>query len=657
MTFNTAVSGIRAANSYLGVVGNNIANASTTGFKSSRAEFADVYATSGSGGSNSAGSGVIMSNISQQFTQGNIAFTSNNLDLAISGEGFFMLNANGVTEYTRAGAFGVDQDGFVVSAQGSRLQGFEANASGTLSGNVSDLMISTENLAPAQTTNVATQLNLNAQDAEPAERGIQAQTLGADIGDVQAGLDNGYASETVTVTLSDSTTRTITTSANASAAEIASGLGAFPDFTASATSEATVSNIVDNGALEVSLNGVTLVTSAGVGDITAQDIAVAINNLTNTTLRGITAIQNPGNTALTITSTTGENLSISISNSGDDTDSLTVEGTTPNTLVLQGANGNGNGLVATVGGTVTASMEEGISIVSDGGGAALFEANIAVAPFVNNSFNPGDQETYNNSTSVSIYDSLGNSHVLTMFYVKEAAPNTWTMYAQIDGEDVGDPNPALNPPLNEEPTQAAFTLVFDNDGTLIESASDETQITYWNPINEEGDSNGALNGISVANGATFPLSEPYTSSNFLIDIGGITQFGSDFSVNDISQNGYTTGRVAGIDISADGSIFSRYSNGQSLVLGQLALAQFQNVNGLQPLGDTAWGETFDSGNPVIGSPGTSSLGNIQSGSLEESNVELSQELVGLIIAQRNFQANARTIQTADTVTQAIINIR
>jgi flagellar hook protein FlgE len=151
--------------------------------------------------------------------------------------------------------------------------------------------------------------------------------------------------------------------------------------------------------------------------------------------------------------------------------------------------------------------------------------------------------------------------------------------------------------------------------------------------------------------------EPYTSSNFEVDVTELTQYGSPFSVNDVAQNGYATGRLTAIDITAEGTIFTRYTNGQSRSLGQVAVANFRNPQGLQPIGNTAWVETFDSGNPVVGVPGSASLGVVQSGALEESNVDLSQQLVSLIIAQRNFQANAKTIQTEDAVTQTIINMR
>jgi flagellar hook protein FlgE len=142
-----------------------------------------------------------------------------------------------------------------------------------------------------------------------------------------------------------------------------------------------------------------------------------------------------------------------------------------------------------------------------------------------------------------------------------------------------------------------------------------------------------------------------------IDLSTTTQFGSDFGVSFISQNGFSSGQLRGVEISDTGVIFARYTNGQSFALGQVALANFANQQGLQPLGSTAWAETFASGVATISEPGTAGLGLIQSGALEDSNVDITQQLVNMITAQRNFQANAQVIQTEDTVTQTVINLR
>jgi flagellar hook protein FlgE len=140
-----------------------------------------------------------------------------------------------------------------------------------------------------------------------------------------------------------------------------------------------------------------------------------------------------------------------------------------------------------------------------------------------------------------------------------------------------------------------------------------------------------------------------------MNYGSLTQFGSGFSVNSLTQDGFTTGRVSGVDISDTGVIFARYTNGQSKALGQVALSNFANPQGLRQLGNTTWAETFDSGAALTGAPGSSSLGSLQSGALEQSNVDISQALVSMITAQRNYQANAQVISTASQITQTLIN--
>ena len=142
-----------------------------------------------------------------------------------------------------------------------------------------------------------------------------------------------------------------------------------------------------------------------------------------------------------------------------------------------------------------------------------------------------------------------------------------------------------------------------------------------------------------------------------LDFTGTTQFGADFGVNALEQDGFTTGQLSGVDIDERGVVLARFSNGQTAPQGQVMLANFGNPQGLQPNGDTLWTESTDSGPPLIGAPGTAALGLVQSGALEESNVDLAAQLVNLIIAQRNYQANAQVIQAEDEVTQTIINIR
>ncbi|MBD8524760.1 flagellar hook protein FlgE [Pseudomarimonas arenosa] len=240
----------------------------------------------------------------------------------------------------------------------------------------------------------------------------------------------------------------------------------------------------------------------------------------------------------------------------------------------------------------------------------------ATAP-ANGTFDPNDPLSYNHTTSLTVFDSLGASHIATLYYVKTANPNEWQMYSYIDGTQISGPD----------------LVDYTNTGTL---------------------------NTPVGGTITLPPYTPTTGAadlNITLDLSASTQYGEQFSVAELVQDGYTTGRLTGIETSPTGVVFARFTNGQSLPLGQLALANFPNVQGLQELGDNVWGETFESGQPVLGTAGSGSFGLTQSGALEASNVDLTEQLVNMITAQRNFQANAQMISTQDQVTQTVINIR
>ncbi|HHM05973.1 MAG TPA: flagellar hook protein FlgE [Gammaproteobacteria bacterium] len=406
MPFRIALSGLNAASSELRVVGNNVANASTTGFKKSRTEFADIYSVASLGNVGQAiGSGVAVASVAQQFSQGNISFTDNGLDLAVSGQGFFRLSDQGAVVYSRAGAFGVDRDGYIVNAQDQRLTAYLADSAGNITGAVGDLRLDTSDIAPRASTLVEVGVNLDATSSTPP------------------------------------------------------------------------------------------------------------------------------------------------------------------------------------------------------------------------AFNVNDPTTYNSSTSLTVYDSLGTAHLATTYFRKTATANEWETHLFIDGTEA-------------TPTTSG-TLTFNADGTLASPAGGSV----------------AYDAFSIAGADDLSLTLDYQTNT------PTTQFGSQFGVNFLSQDGYTTGRLSGVDISESGVVLARFTNGQSRTLGQVALANFANAQGLRQLGDTSWAESFESGSPLVGPPGTASLGLIQSGALEGSNVDLTEQLVTMITAQRNFQANAQVITTADTVTQTIINIR
>jgi flagellar hook protein FlgE len=405
MSFQQGLSGLFAASRNLDAIGNNVANATTVGFKSSSVVFADVYAASlGATSGNSVGIGTAVEEVRGNFGQGNVSTTSNPLDMAINGQGFFRLDNNGAISYSRNGQFHLDKDGYIVNSTGGKVTGYGVDAGGNIL--------------------VATPVPLQVSSAQ--------------------------------------------------------------------------------------LNA-----------------------------------------------------------------------------------------------TATAKSKIGLNLD-------------ARDPIITKAFSINDATSYNKATSITVYDSLGASHALSTYYVKTAA-NTWTVYGAVDGTVLA---------------ASVGTLTFDTDGTLDTAA---TTLPF-----------------SVS--ATLPAG-PVTPLDFTLDYTGSTQYASSFGVDTLWQDGFSAGMLSGYGISDDGTILGRYSNGQSRNLGQVVLANFKNPHGLQPLGNNAYAESNESGQPIPGTPGSSNFGVVQSGAVEESNVDLTQELVNMITAQRVYQANAQTIKTQDQVMNTLVNLR
>ena len=648
MLFNIALGGLRASSVDLEVTGNNIANASTVGFKRSRTEFGDVYSNSFFGGGDTAtGDGVGVQKVRQMFSQGNVSFTDSNLDLAITGSGFYVLSDQGEAKYSRAGQFSVDKNGYLVNSTGMRVQGFQANETGTVSGVLGDLVVDASELPPVRTTNVTAAFNLNSAEEVLTQSGTVVDSDGTSIGVAQAGTQNGYPSQTIDVTSANGTTTQVVTAANATAGAIASQFSLLDGVIATASTSASISAASysnASGSMSISVNGIRFQPTGATPALQLADLGAKINA---SALVGITAVTD-SNGDLKIIQDQGADVIFGFA--GGAADSFDVYGTDviPTVVTLDNTQAQ-----AAVGGAVNIVLDEGYAL-TNGSGTSPVIATFTGQPYINNSFNPTDPGSYNHATSTTIYDSLGNSHVMTSYFVKQqssvSGTNTWQMHVQIDNQDVGDPL------IGTAPSRATFNLVFENDGSLNEILSDDILISNWDPLDSAGQINGAARPLNVVDGGTLPIPNPPVSSNFEIDISALTQFGSPFAVNDLSQNGFTTGRLVGLDVDESGVLLSRFSNGQSLVLGQLALANFNNVEGLSPDGDSSWVQSFASGDPIIGAPGTASLGLLTASAVEASNVDLSNELVNLIIAQRNYQANSKTIETANTVQQTILNI-
>lgn len=353
-------------------------------------------------------------------------------------------------------------------------------------------------------------------------------------------------------------------------------------------------------------------------------------------------------------------------------------------------------------------------------------------------FNPSVPTSYNSATSVNVYDTLGNPHVMQTFYAK-TGPSTWNVYATSDGverslltvqEAVNNADAIVNPPPSPDSIATALEGLVtrtDTDASAAELAATTAegaavtpadvataaalrgnatrlralhafQANSANAARTEANSGTAtratvieaatkgtaavpllappapiatlvftsLGALDAATKAAMPLQVtlpvyPPTGAvsplSMELEYSGTTQFGSNFSTNALSQDGYTSGRLSGFNTSTDGTMVARYTNGQSNTLAQLVLANFTNPNGLSPLGNNAWVETAASGASLVGVPNSASLGVLQSSAVENSNVDLTAELVTMITAQRVYQANAQTIKTQDSVLQTLVNLR
>jgi flagellar hook protein FlgE len=249
---------------------------------------------------------------------------------------------------------------------------------------------------------------------------------------------------------------------------------------------------------------------------------------------------------------------------------------------------------------------------------------------------PTVPDSYNHSTSLTIYDSQGNSHIASTYYVSQSptTPNAWNVYLFVDGKPINADGSAAPVPLDG--TQTSMTMTFDTAGNLTTAMP----LAYGPIASTTLDPNLNVDPIDL----TF-------------DFTGTTQYSSVFSVNTLAQDGFPSGNLVGVDIDDSGVVYAKYSNGKSETLGQVALSRFPNPQGLAKLGDTSWAQSADSGERIVGAPGTGSFGKIQSGAVEASNVDLTSELVRLIIGQQAYQANAQAISVEKTITENILNIR
>ncbi|MDH0758383.1 flagellar hook protein FlgE [Pseudomonas juntendi] len=297
----------------------------------------------------------------------------------------------------------------------------------------------------------------------------------------------------------------------------------------------------------------------------------------------------------------------------------------------------------------TSLIDQGINLNSSAADIPLEVDDGSGAMVPNLPFDPASASTYTKSFPTKVYDSQGNEHTLEQFY-RKTDTNEWTMYTLVDGRNPFDPSST---------TPLTGTISFNSDGSVKSMTADNTghpagssftvtnntfSMTGWVPAVEDAQGNWASNGA-------------------VGDVGGMrlamdstTSYNTETARMSQSQDGYATGILSSLSIDATGVLFASFSNGKSNAIGQVALASFANEQGLQQIGGTRWTETFTSGIPGIDAPKTGTLGAIESNALEGSNVNLTQELVELIKAQSNYQANAKTISTESTILQTVIQM-
>ena len=402
MSFTTSISGLDAAQERMAVISNNIVNAGTVGFKKGEAQFGDLYSSALQDTGAAAGTGVELTRIRSDFTQGEFQFTSSALDLAIDGSGLFLLRAaDGTTEYTRAGSFQSDNNGFIVSDSGLRVQGYQADANGGLLPTLGDLRVDTGLLNQKQTGNVNFAGNIDSRVGIPE-----------------------------------------------------------------------------------------------------------------------------------------------------------------------------------------------------------------------NAFSIDDPTSFNSTSTTTIYDSAGNAQELALYFVRDPiAAETFTVYAAID----------------DEVLPGTTDLVFDAAGLLAPDSATELAIVGYQP-------------------------DDALAMDIAIDLSGVNNFGTQSTTLDFSQDGYPAGELLSFAFDDTGRLISTYTNGQQRAQGQVALATFVNPESLQPIGGNGFAKTDESGEPVIGAPGSGARGSIRVSALELANVDITSELLALIEAQRNFQSNAQSIQALNEASTSILQL-
>ena len=587
-SFYSGISGLNVNSYAINVVGNNIANVNTVGFKGSRASFEDALYQSvyGTSGSSQIGRGATLSSVDTLFAQGSFESTTSATDLAIGGRGFFVVrspNNEGNLYYTRAGQFSFDKNGFMTNTAGDVLQGWQMDNTANPPvqiGYAKDVQI-TQQGSPARATNLMNMV-LNLQSDSDWKAAVDDLPSGA-----VTGID-------------------------ASEGEYPS-VGTYTATSALRTADHTGTNAAGAGPFvgTLMINGTSIALNAtNAADLNA--LVATINAQSGTT--GVNGTNAGGSLQLTAAAA-GTDITVSTAGitSGDtgwtaaDVASTDLYGAQ---LSLTGPDGlnTGNVNIKVAGGSIENFGDSGLDLTL---GTVTAGAQTITMRGLQDASDPAMASNY--SSSMTVYDSLGQSHGVTVYF-REASPGNWEWRAW---------DPA------GKQTLGSGNLAFDANGVL-QSPLDPQTITL--------------------NGQPMSLSFGYNGSF-------ATQTAAPSSTNQQTQDGYPPGTLTNVTVSSEGIIEGHYDNGQDLALYQIELANFNNPGGLSREGGNLFAQTLDSGVPLIGAPGTNGTGTISPNSLEQSNVDLATEFVKMIVAQRGFQANSKVITTSDEMLQELMTIK
>jgi flagellar hook protein FlgE len=693
------VSGLNVNGDAISVIGNNIANSNTIGFKSGRVQFQDIVSQSLGGGAASSqiGRGAHTGNISTLFTQSSFETTSRTTDLAIDGEGFFIVNDNGINYYTRAGDFIFDKDGYMVNSSALRVQGWGVSEDGGTIGDITDINIADVSSSSKATTEVGIGANL---DSTAETRFVindnNNQLVVGGVADPIVFNSGTYTGETLAAAMQEKIRTALAstdfdvsysnvtgkfTFANNTGADVTFDLASGQDpADPPATNGSTIKELIGLPVEDRDgdpLNGpedfvITDGTNAISGTPRLTDKLFYVNNNNNTIIlteggvefQAVIPVQPTPYNSLKYDSGGGtieddpSSMAAAVEAALNLAEDTAGGGTTPsNTYTVDYNDATGKFTISTVDtDEVTfnwdddrTSAEQLLGFASEYDTDNTLTVNsftITSGGNVESVYSPNtvfDPTAATYSTALNVYDTLGSPHTITLYF-KKVSSNNWEWFAAMSSEDLdngisggtsGTPQPMM--------VGGGGILEFNPNGSLKSVTGNDD--VYFNFAG------GAdlLQPIDIDFGTS--------SSEGGSGLDGTTQYANASATFSQSQDGFPAGALSGVSVGREGLISGVFSNGEIKPLAQLALGMFQSPWGLVKEGNNLWAETVESGNVSIGLPKNAGRGEIASNSLEQSNVDIATEFVRMISAQRAFQANARMITTSDELLTEVVNLK